>query len=484
VLRNRRAAATDGPPWVKFIALNPATGIALIDLLPAQPEAAVAPLEEFLARTGFTAFSRGDPPIVAVPLRADEISALGNHIDAAFADAAPCGIRNENWPTAIAELLMSTQGLLLSELERAVDRPTEKPTPAQTAAPPAPTQSEAPPAPTPPKPPAPTAVARPLKKPVVTELPLSLPIAVTPRRAPPPVGREPATARTKQSAPPQIMPRPEPRGGRKATSPREAKPMLDMRAEGARSEERVFPRERRERHPIAPWIFAASLSAVAAIAVFYPLRMSILSPSLRQGSDDLVTAMTKPQSDAATTTATSPSASVAANPDPSSTPTPPDALRAEDMPRAAVAPPLAPPPTAPQTAVTSAPTPPPTEPPPAVSEIPSHQLPPDAQPPENPATLASLPPQTEMGAGNPSPSDRPARATPPKRVKHARVKLPADDDGAVPGLLAPPSPGDDTVTIDGTTYVKGREPHALGTVAMPNDSTDAASQPLPSNPSN
>jgi hypothetical protein len=48
-----------------FIGLHPAKGIALVDLFPARPQIAIAPLDEFLARTGFAAFSRGDLPIVA-----------------------------------------------------------------------------------------------------------------------------------------------------------------------------------------------------------------------------------------------------------------------------------------------------------------------------------------------------------------------------------------------------------------------------------
>lgn len=134
-LRNRRASAADGPPWVKYIALNAERGIALIDLLPAQPEAAIAPLEEFLARTGFPAFSQGDPPIVAVALRADEIPFLTERIDEAFAAMPPCGINNDNWPTAIADLLMSTQGLLLTRIERAREPRNASPSIEQSAPP-------------------------------------------------------------------------------------------------------------------------------------------------------------------------------------------------------------------------------------------------------------------------------------------------------------------------------------------------------------
>lgn len=123
VLRNRRATAADGPPWVKYIALHPDKGIALVDLVPADPSTAIGPLDEFLARTGFTAFSQGDPPIIAVSLTEREIPELATRIDDAFAQAPECGIRNIDWTEAVIALLDSTPGLLLTKLERPADAP-------------------------------------------------------------------------------------------------------------------------------------------------------------------------------------------------------------------------------------------------------------------------------------------------------------------------------------------------------------------------
>src|SRR5579862_1392534 len=131
VLRNRRLRSVDGPPWVKFIALHPEKGIALIDFLPAIPEAAIPPLDEFLARTGFGAFAAGDPPIVAVALGESDIEAIGDHLADAFDAAPPCGITNADWTEAVIELLLATRGLLLTRImpvaERASAAPVSEP---------------------------------------------------------------------------------------------------------------------------------------------------------------------------------------------------------------------------------------------------------------------------------------------------------------------------------------------------------------------
>lgn len=123
VLRNRRPGSEQGPPWVKFLAFHPEKGIALIDMPPADPEAAIDPLDAFLARTGLDAFTRGDPPIIALAVGGDESEELAKRLDAAFAAQAPCGIHNTDWTDAVIELLLSTPALLLSPLTKAAARP-------------------------------------------------------------------------------------------------------------------------------------------------------------------------------------------------------------------------------------------------------------------------------------------------------------------------------------------------------------------------
>ena len=123
VLRNRLRGSTDGPPWVKYIACHPAKGVVLIDVPPHRPDLAIAPLDEFLARTGFAAFSRGDPPIVAVI--ATGAAAIEDQLSKAFASAPRCGIENADWPEALIELLMSAPGLHLMPLKPSAEKARE-----------------------------------------------------------------------------------------------------------------------------------------------------------------------------------------------------------------------------------------------------------------------------------------------------------------------------------------------------------------------
>jgi hypothetical protein len=121
VLRSRRLHADAGPPWVKFIAFHPRKGIALLDLDTADPSAGIEPLDEFLARTGFGAFSAGDPPIVAVALGVEDVPAVAARLDEAFAAVAPCGIKNDDWASAVADLVAATPQLMLTRLTLRAD---------------------------------------------------------------------------------------------------------------------------------------------------------------------------------------------------------------------------------------------------------------------------------------------------------------------------------------------------------------------------
>jgi hypothetical protein len=482
----------DGPPWVKYIALHPEKGIALIDLLPAQPETAVAPLEEFLARTGFGAFSRGDPPIVAVALAADDIATVGEQIDEAFGQAPSCGIKNTNWPAAIAELLMSTQGLLLTQLENAAvasaqkiplppvkDRPRDAPTAprkidaaAIASAPPEPVfvrvhddvPVAGPPAPRPPVAPQPSGTAA--RKPAGDQAPLpkdtvieksaastTAPALKTPPR------KQASTETVKSTNTPQIDTTPsEPSRPRKPKPAKGSRPVLAVKPEAVTNDDRPLPIDRRDR-PVMLWIIAASLSAIAAVAVFYPHSPIQLS-DLRQTLNGAAPVTVEPPSIAAATTPATPPS----QPTPSASPAPPpstsDASTGGDP--------------APSHALR-------VDPPPVFSEVPTHNVMPvePARPPA--ATLP--PPQRDAGVAMSNSVPAPQRSAPPKRVKQARAKIYRDDDeGSVSGLLPPSPPQDDnTVTIDGTTYVKGREPHALGTLPPGDPDTEPQAAPPPAN---
>jgi len=92
VLVNRRPSAADGPPWVRFLALHRDKGIALVDVV--HSEAAVAPLEDYFARTGFHAFRVGTVPVVSVVVGANQSAILVDLLYTAFYRACALSVTN------------------------------------------------------------------------------------------------------------------------------------------------------------------------------------------------------------------------------------------------------------------------------------------------------------------------------------------------------------------------------------------------------
>jgi hypothetical protein len=132
VLANRRASGADGPPWVRFVALHPEKGVALVDT--DSPDAAVAPLEDFLARTGFAALQAGALPIVPVAVGAGEVGVVADLFDAAFASTRG-NLGNPNWCEAVMELLLTAPDLMLAQLRHVppAARPSAPEPPVQPA---------------------------------------------------------------------------------------------------------------------------------------------------------------------------------------------------------------------------------------------------------------------------------------------------------------------------------------------------------------
>lgn len=486
VLRNRRTSALDGPPWVKYLIFHPEKGIALLDLLPAKPEAAIAPLDEFLAQTGFAAFSHGDPPIVALALTERDIPNAADALAEAFAAAPRCGITNMNWVDAIADLLMSTEGLLLAPLEPAAARRSEgwrasaRPERAEAAAtstPPAPPpsvqpernphQATAPDRPSASKPP------QPEKPEAEQKASIKVPAETDPKRpekasasAPPRSGSVPH--RGSASITLAQEPKPQQPDRTSAESPQPAKPepkdevKIGAAAEAAsrRSEETpakeqpsqlpesedegqawvrlsgeteaiwrtgrpqgLRRRSWRER-PYALSALAASLLAAAAITVLYSHAPSVTSKKASpQQIRDLAAA--------------------------ASNISPPE----ENV--LSAVPPLAN--RAPPTAATK-----------AMPETAPH------------ATAGTSPPQPMIQIPGkvalqtpplPAPALQGPRAPHRHRAKETHAKQPVNRQSEgedTPTFHLPEAPASEqTVVIDGVPYVKGREPHALGTVTQP-----------------
>src|SRR5487761_1854509 len=229
VLANRRASGADGPPWVRFIALHPDKGVALVDT--DSPDAAVAPLEDFLARTGCAALQAGALPIVPVAVGAGEVGVVADLLDAAFASTRGM-LGNPNWCEAVMELLVTAPDLMLAHLRR---------TPAAAR----PSAPEPPP-------------RAPMTGPTRTDPSLSQPSQPPqPRTAPPAelphvepsFASTPSPAATPQQEPPRLVPR----------RVRPAAPPTDPPQPGARrlvprlaAPEPESPPPRRHAHPVEP----------------------------------------------------------------------------------------------------------------------------------------------------------------------------------------------------------------------------------------
>lgn len=476
VLANRRASGADGPPWVRFLALHPAKGIALVDTSAA--EAAKAPLEDFLARTGFPALQPGALPIVPVAIGPDEIAAVPDILESAFAQGQPA-IGNPNWCDAVVELLRTAPDLMLSPLRRSARQPAAAATHAEPSFRPAPQPTQ----PARAEPPRPAAGAAP--------------------RAPAPQDAEPETIRLvprRVARPVEPPPQPEPphaeqpRPHAAARPPRTRdlpqfplqgdEPHLDLALEAGEpidpSRRARAPHSRREptfdsdfdrgdaswrephasrrRSAFVPVAAALLLVAASAVALRY-YHESSSSPTA-----DTVTPSSPPSATASLTPPSMPS------------------------PLPTVSPTLTPTPAA------TVPTPRPRPAPPMHAAATPH--PPPAPPVNKPG--ADLPRdmlQPQIVSAPPTPAPLPAAKREPQPVRTAIAKpqstakpqpmppAPADTDlpapiaavlypGAAPppaapapttastGALAAPTGGE--VTVNGVSYVNGEQPHSLG----------------------
>src|SRR5215469_9118664 len=209
VLANRRASGADGPPWVRFLALHPAKGIALVDT--AAAEAALAPLEDFLARTGFPALQPGALPIVPVAIGPSEIGAIADIVDSAFPQGQPA-IGNPNWCDAVVELLIAAPDLMLSPLRRSAQRPAAKPSQAEPSFRPAqqPARAETP---------RPAAAAAPPQPPRAEPSP---PPAAAPSRSPVPEAEPESVRLVPRRVARRAEPQPQPQPQAQAEPPRAA----------------------------------------------------------------------------------------------------------------------------------------------------------------------------------------------------------------------------------------------------------------------
>jgi hypothetical protein len=108
VLRDASPSGEGAGLGVRFVALHPNLGIALVDLAPARPKAALAPLRSLLARGNGAIFTTREPPIASVLLARDELPLAAARVEASLAELPPSGIANPAWPEIAIALVTAS----------------------------------------------------------------------------------------------------------------------------------------------------------------------------------------------------------------------------------------------------------------------------------------------------------------------------------------------------------------------------------------
>src|SRR5262249_51801707 len=107
---------------VDAVLVHAEIGLALIDLAPGEPGAAVAVLREQLEREGFAQYFPGDLPIVALSIPGAAVGEAGERLADAF-DAAPrLSITDVDWADAVIELLLVPDDMAMTGPEEAAVR--------------------------------------------------------------------------------------------------------------------------------------------------------------------------------------------------------------------------------------------------------------------------------------------------------------------------------------------------------------------------
>lgn len=431
------ALATLPPPWTVFwqgglspfdygrgeiyggvyIALHPERGVALVDVEPAQPGKALPRLRGLLRETGLPEFAGEAPPVIALVLTRGDISLVGLRLGKAF-EGGPI-LKSPSWTKVAAAALTARFPDLKQVLRSGGIASASELADADTAA------ATAPPI-------APAAAAA------------STPAFVA-------------------SAPPPRLTSGESSSAGDTPRHRYSRPSM----ESVEAEERDWldwlPRGR-----LIQAVIAAAI-VVAAALWFLPLRHAATpgsgptSPAPSAASVDVTPPPQQPLQLPAVPPAAAPPPQAATVVPPASAPLPgavpapaaPPLGQAGGAPAAtASAPPAVVPaaPSVPPPAQTAIVTPPPPVTPPAV------------QPPSA-LSKAAVPPPGKVV----QPTVAPARKAPKAETSQTatREERPRKREADQP-VVNP----EDTVTVDGVTYVKGREPHTLGAAAVPPESGD------------
>jgi len=470
------------PPWVRYLAFHRDKGLALLDVASSRPESKVGRVTSLFTRAGFGAFEQGSLPLIAIGIGKFQIEALEFCLDTAF-QSVRCGLTIADWPEQAIALLLERSGMNLKRLVR-TNLGTQMPVGEATV------------------------------PPVVTDAPEAAEERAPVHAAPPDPVREPPASIEEpdpvHAAPPKpVRESPVFRAEKRRPEP----PPLRLQAEprrGARAQYDL-PHARPRRRIIGTAAVAAG-AAVAAYAYFVmPLPAPKIMPPVatQPRSTPQVaavpsavpkqdnTAAPAPENKAVEEAAklpstpadissnanaeTSTSARTAAAP-PSATPPVPSpaptvaGTSVENLPpplpknkavEEAAKLPSTPADTSPNanadtstSARTAAAVPSATRSAPTVAGASVENLPPplpNSTPPVSPSGNA----QPEQLAAIPAPPPPP----PKPHIQHDTTRAESQ---------ASPMPDDELVMINGLTYVNGRQPHSLGTVAIPADRSDAS----------
>lgn len=112
LLRDRRIG--DAEPAIDAVLVHPEIGVALVAMAPADPSSGVDALAAYLERERFGEFFAGELPIVALAVAPDEVPAVGEKLEEAFAAAPPLAIADKDWADAVIELLLTPDDLTMA----------------------------------------------------------------------------------------------------------------------------------------------------------------------------------------------------------------------------------------------------------------------------------------------------------------------------------------------------------------------------------
>src|SRR5689334_22963932 len=112
LLRDRRIG--DADPTIDVVLVHPEIGVALVAMAPTDPSGGVDALAAYLERERFGEFFAGELPIVSLCVAPDDVPAIGEALEQAFAEVPPLAIADKDWADAVIELLLTPDDLTMA----------------------------------------------------------------------------------------------------------------------------------------------------------------------------------------------------------------------------------------------------------------------------------------------------------------------------------------------------------------------------------